>query len=182
MQYLKYCKNCEAVLSYEDVRRSKVFCNSSCAASFNNKKRSKGIKFCLQCHQQLRNSRSIYCSHMCRGEGKRQETIALWQSGRRSGLSGPDSDVLSTVIRDYILTRDGYTCVRCGWCEVHPLSKVPPVQVHHIDGNYRNTDESNLETLCPNCHSLTENFGARNKGMGRTKRRQTYVGNKQEEQ
>ena len=31
------CKNCNAIFSYE--KRGKTFCNSSCAASFNNKQR-----------------------------------------------------------------------------------------------------------------------------------------------
>ena len=42
-----------------------------------------------------------------------------------------------------------------------------PLQIHHIDGNYKNNSEENLELLCPNCHSLTHNYGTLNKGNGR---------------
>lgn len=39
-----------------------------------------------------------------------------------------------------------------------------PLEVHHIDGNHYNNDITNLQLLCPNCHSLTDNFrGKRNK-------------------
>ena len=31
--------------------------------------------------------------------------------------------------------------------------------------------ESNLQLLCPNCHSLTENFGSRNKNCSRVDKR-----------
>lgn len=31
-----------------------------------------------------------------------------------------------------------------------------------------NNKEENLELLCPNCHSLTDNFGALNKNSTRT--------------
>lgn len=36
------------------------------------------------------------------------------------------------------------------------------LHVHHIDGNPRNNDRSNLQILCPNCHSQTENWCAKN--------------------
>lgn len=38
-----------------------------------------------------------------------------------------------------------------------------PLEVHHIDGDCTNSFEENLQLLCPNCHSLTDNFGSLNK-------------------
>lgn len=40
-------------------------------------------------------------------------------------------------------------CQECGFSE-HPEILV----IHHIDGNRRNNDDSNLIILCPNCHAL----------------------------
>jgi 5-methylcytosine-specific restriction endonuclease McrA len=37
------------------------------------------------------------------------------------------------------------------------------MQVDHIDGNSNNNILSNLRILCPNCHSQTDTFAARNK-------------------
>ena len=31
-------------------------------------------------------------------------------------------------------------------------------QLHHIDGDNTNNELSNLQILCPNCHSQTENY------------------------
>ena len=47
-------------------------------------------------------------------------------------------------------------CERCGLSEWlgEPLS----LELHHIDGNHYNNDFTNLQILCPNCHSLTQNF------------------------
>ena len=47
-------------------------------------------------------------------------------------------------------------CERCGlntWLD-EPLN----LELHHIDGNHYNNDFSNLQILCPNCHSLTQNY------------------------
>lgn len=37
-----------------------------------------------------------------------------------------------------------------------------PLEVHHLDGNNLNNVIENLQLLCPNCHSQTENFRNRN--------------------
>jgi len=50
----------------------------------------------------------------------------------------------------------GHICESCNnvsWLEV-PIS----LEVHHIDGNRVNNELNNLQLLCPNCHSLTDNF------------------------
>lgn len=66
----------------------------------------------------------------------------------------------SNIIRRYMLEK--YKCSKCGWGEVNPYTNLVPLQIHHVDGNSTNNKEENLEVLCPNCHSLTENFGSRN--------------------
>lgn len=36
-------------------------------------------------------------------------------------------------------------------------------QIHHIDGDSTNNCLNNLQLLCPNCHSQTDNFCSKNK-------------------
>lgn len=52
-----------------------------------------------------------------------------------------------------------YACEICGIAEYnnHPIS----LQLHHMDGNRENNSLSNLQILCPNCHSQTDNFSGR---------------------
>lgn len=53
----------------------------------------------------------------------------------------------------------------CADCKQPPLwqNKRLVLQVHHIDGNRLNNKSDNLEFLCPNCHSVTDNFGIKNR-------------------
>ncbi|MCX4652625.1 HNH endonuclease [Streptomyces microflavus] len=54
-------------------------------------------------------------------------------------------------------------CALCGtgrtWRD-RPL----PLEVDHIDGNWRNNQPQNLRFLCPNCHSTTDAYRGRGKG------------------
>jgi hypothetical protein len=51
-------------------------------------------------------------------------------------------------------------------CEICGITKwngnEAPLELHHKDGNRFNNNLNNLEILCPNCHSLTKNFSAKN--------------------
>lgn len=48
------------------------------------------------------------------------------------------------------------TCEVCGLREW--LDRPIPLEVHHLDGNSHNNELQNLQILCPNCHSLTDNY------------------------
>lgn len=66
------------------------------------------------------------------------------------------------------LIDEGYIddkCSKCGWNKKRHESDIyTNCELHHIDGNRHNHRLDNLEILCPNCHSLTQSFRARNKG------------------
>lgn len=109
----------------------------------------------------------VYCSAQCQNDFQNAKTIKDWKAGRFDGLRGIQLQ-LSQPIRNYILDKAAHKCNRCGWAARHPTTGRVPVQVHHIDGNAMNTKEKNLEVLCPNCHALTPNWGAGNRGSGRT--------------
>lgn len=51
-------------------------------------------------------------------------------------------------------------CERCNHCEWQG-SKIP-LELHHIDGDKKNNQLSNLDLLCPNCHALTDNYRGKN--------------------
>lgn len=47
-------------------------------------------------------------------------------------------------------------CECCGLTEW--LNKPIILQLHHVDGNKNNNKLENLQLLCPNCHSQTDNY------------------------
>lgn len=53
-----------------------------------------------------------------------------------------------------------WKCECCGLTEWQgkPLS----LEIHHINGNRYDNRRENLQILCPNCHSITDNWRARN--------------------
>lgn len=67
------------------------------------------------------------------------------------------------VVRAYILRHNSipYECKTCGnkgeW-----FGKIMPLELHHINGVNNDNRLKNLCFLCPNCHSITENYCGRN--------------------
>lgn len=69
-----------------------------------------------------------------------------------------NSNVSSSILRDKLI-REGIRekkCERCGLSSW--LDEEISLELHHIDGNHYNNNFDNLQILCPNCHSLTQNF------------------------
>ena len=57
------------------------------------------------------------------------------------------------------LFREGLKEHRCECCGINEwMGKPISLQLHHIDGNNKNNTIENLQILCPNCHSQTENY------------------------
>jgi len=52
---------------------------------------------------------------------------------------------------------------RCESCWMHEwLDKEIPLELHHLNGDRRDNRIENLQVICPNCHSITDNHGVRN--------------------
>lgn len=122
------------------------------------------VGICKNCGKEFvlyKGTNGIYCSTKCQNKYQQEEWIKKWKNGEENGLVGNYS--ISKHIRMYLFNKYNSKCEICGWGEVNKYTGKVPLQIHHIDGNCRNNKEENLQLLCPNCHSLTENFGSRNK-------------------
>ena len=125
------------------------------------------VCYCLNCGKLLNNRQTKYCSNICQTDYQYKQYINRWKSGEETGLSGEYS--ISQHIRRYLMNKYSCKCQLCGWGEVNQYTNTTPLEIHHIDGDYKNNNEDNLQLLCPNCHSLTETYKSHNKN-GRKQR------------
>jgi 5-methylcytosine-specific restriction endonuclease McrA len=117
-----------------------------------------------------RNSTGKFCNAKCQNDFRYKDYIDKW----KAGTIAKDNLQVSQHIRRYLFTKFYSKCCECGWCAVNPASGKIPLEVDHIDGNHANNVESNLRLICPNCHSLSPNYRALNKGKGRSHRMKRY--------
>lgn len=151
------CLNCGKQLSNKQIK----FCSSSCSAIYNNTNRTKKIKFCSNCGKKLSNNRNTFCDEKCHQEKIQKEWVEKWKNGEESGVVGEYG--ISNRLKKYFLEKYNNKCQCCGWSETNKYTNSIPLEIHHIDGDYNNNREENLQLLCPNCHSLTNTYKNANK-------------------
>lgn len=113
--------------------------------------------FCLNCNANTPNKK--YCSTKC-------QHIYQTATKRAAGT------LTTGTLRKHILKERGHKCEECGIIEWN--GKPIIFEMDHKDGNHENNDPSNLKILCPNCHSQTPTYRAKNKGSGRKYRMERY--------
>jgi 5-methylcytosine-specific restriction endonuclease McrA len=79
---------------------------------------------------------------------------------RKSATEYLKNEFVSTPKLRKKLIQDGIKKHKCEMCGIENwLGKDITLELHHVDGNRFNNELSNLQILCPNCHSLTPNHG-----------------------
>lgn len=152
------------------------FCSRHCSVSFTNRGRRRHGKKpgnCLNCGKKLLRSKLKYCSVPCNKEYNYENYIERWQKGEIDGSRKPYG--VSYYIRRYLFEKYENRCCKCGWSKVNKFSGKVPLEINHINGNWKNNKEENLELICPNCHSLTKNYKFLNNGKGRKERSKYYA-------
>lgn len=86
------------------------------------------INFCQYCKKEFREGRKEkkYCGRRCK-----------------------ERAFIIRKRRPYMIYKDS-KCKICGFIALHPCQ----LDIDHIDGNHKNNELSNLQTLCSNCHRL----------------------------
>lgn len=173
----KECASCKKIFSVsknDKQQMSYIYCSHSCATTETNKKR-KTIKYCLNCGQKIDayGTKQKYCNHICQKEYQYKKYIERWKDGKENGRSGKLGT--SKHLRRYLFEKYNSKCSKCGWSEKNQYTGNIPLNIEHIDGNWMNNKEENLDLLCPNCHSLTPTYGGLNKGNGRKDRKKVII-------
>ncbi len=154
------CPRCEITIPI--AKRDNIYCSRACSIAA----RVSRIRIC-GCGKIIKSYVTRTCSKTCTAREVAKEKTLEWLEGRRVGGSWYG---VHQWVREWLILQKGECCWQCGWREVHPTTGKIPIQVDHIDGNPNNHAPHNLRLLCPNCHSLTPNYGALNRGRGRTER------------
>lgn len=130
------CLICNKIFEHISSRANKAkYCSREC---YYKSRHLKGTKeyTCRHCNKKFFNPPSTkrkYCSRECINK----ESKANWKPS-------------FTVARKSMLRREMINkCRKCGF-DKHPEI----LGVHHKDGNRKNNMLSNLQVLCPNCHSI----------------------------
>jgi 5-methylcytosine-specific restriction endonuclease McrA len=122
--------------------------------------------FCLNCNKETNNPK--YCNNACQTVFQCKDVVDDWLAGKDIGYRR--GFVLKNPIRNYLLRKANYSCSECGWDKKNPITKRPPLEIDHIDGDCTNAKRENLRVLCPNCHSLTPTWKSLNRGKGNKER------------
>ena len=170
VKWKRYCKTYNIEISFDEYLE-KVHHSSHDYTRI--KERKKEPLKCIKCGKDLDGYKTMFCSSECRKEFEEQQYhnyIERWKKGEEPGHT--PSYKIHKYVKRYLIEKNNNSCEICGWNEVNKFTGNVPLQIHHIDGDCTNNSEENLQLLCPNHHSLTENFGSRNKNSKRTFRKQ----------
>lgn len=148
-------------MPYKKKEQKLQLCNM-CKVTWFNVPKNPGKK------EYVKKTCGLSCSSRYSAKKARDKYIKEWKLGLKSGMKGKQS--ISGHIRKYLFHKYDNKCMKCGWNEVHSLTGLIPLQIDHIDGDFKNNKEENLRLLCPNCHSLTHTYGSLNIGNGRRSR------------
>lgn len=181
--YLKYnppikkiCLECENEILNAGIK----FCSNSCSVSYSNRLRvNKKIIKCLTCDCEIKTNQKNnikFCSRGCFNLHRKKLKFAEIENGTCKSND-------SQTYKNYFIDKYGEECMECGWCEINPHTGKIPLELHHKDGNPDNNKLDNLELLCPNHHSLSNNWKGAILGNGRysrrrVKRRENYKAGK----
>jgi predicted nucleic acid-binding Zn ribbon protein len=155
----KYCVICGRELIGATPRKSKT-CSRECASinrskirtGKNNPRWINGQKYCKECGKEITNNNrwnktKSFCSRRCSADwsskNRSRENSPLWRGGSKNYREYPRE--FNLKLRSSIRIRDQYKCRFCA-------TKSKSLDVHHIDGNKKNTDPNNLISVCRSCH------------------------------
>lgn len=133
--------------------------NKACSTASNTNKIYKLDKPCKLCGT-LTFQRNTYCSTTCFNKSKYLDNVKKLLNGDFAN-SKLNTDATSWV-RRYLTESKGLFCESCGIKDIYN-GKPLLLEIDHINGRCYNNVITNLRFLCPNCHSQTSNYKAKNK-------------------
>ncbi len=154
------CQNsiCVNELSPQQEKHGGRFCCRACSNSGVPRivKTKIETRICPGCDKETTNKK--YCDNKCQmiaaGKERRQKFLDGHFVGTEMGFPS------GSWPRQFLIEQFGYKCNSCRITEWNGSSIT--LEVNHKDGRSNNNVIENLEFLCPNCHSQTSTYRAKN--------------------
>lgn len=116
--------------------------------------------YCKNKKEVWNHSSGKFCSNVCAANYKYTIWLERWLIDEENGSSNSKTDGCNKRVGRYF-RENIHNCEECGigreW-----NGKALILEIDHTDGNRKNNKRSNLKYLCPNCHSQTPTFRAKN--------------------
>jgi 5-methylcytosine-specific restriction endonuclease McrA len=163
------CKNTLCAKKFS-IGWSQDYCSLECFNTVMNRERECRYSQCKKIHNG-QYGHGDFCSKSCARAFARQswslETTTKWiqaQTGRidteKQNYNNAhllDGLAKFRLIKPYVLKEQNYKCALCGQGLLWQDKKLT-LQCHHVDGISQNHVRTNLQMLCPNCHSQTNTY------------------------
>ena len=95
---------------------------------------------------------------------KNKEKLGARKNGEQLLRELEIAKSINTYKVKLILIREKVIEDKCQKCNLRSwLGEKISLHLHHVDGDRSNNKITNLQLLCPNCHSLTDNYCGKNK-------------------
>lgn len=168
----------------KETKNSK-FCNHSCAAKFNNRKRIITIE------QKQKTSNTVkagWLNETLEQRAKRIENMKTamnmpetkkrhneglrksWNEKKAKLIKKlPFNELPYSLIKQILYKENKNTCCICGYTYSDSKTGKGPFDIHHKNADKNNRNKDNLQVLCLNCHWKTDNYRFR----GRTHTKET---------
>lgn len=112
---------------------------------------------CLHCNKENKYGHSKtnkFCNNICQQGYQKQQADIQIEQGVVLG---------EATMRRYVFDTRGYKCESCGVGNTYN-NKPLTLQLDHKNGNSDDNSLTNLQILCPNCHTQTDTYGSKGNG------------------
>lgn len=150
---MKVCEYCN--LSHRGSYGSGRFCSKKCARGFSTKEKRKEINFKVSRKLKGRppsHDKNFTCESI-RNKAI-NSTKTYW---KMKILEKPFELLCKQSQRKVLRMEQNDRCAKCNNQFYWMNERITP-ELHHKDGNNMNKNKENSELLCPNCHSITDNY------------------------
>ena len=154
------CENCN--IEHNNNYGSGRFCSEKCARGFSSKEKRLEINKKVSLKLKGRKVGHGFTFGHVMQQGYRDKMLVSLNQTYRDKMLNTDCQFLGKKLRKRkVMEEQGNKCALCGIPEEWN-GKTLCLELDHIDGNSDDNTRKNIRIICPNCHSQTPTYKAKN--------------------